>query len=433
MQVRKRLKLQVGEYDWQSSMGCARLFVFGFLLVIAIGIFGATRVDGVNPRDLADQYRESIIFLHFLPESVLIVIAAVFNWSTLRFMIAPIIAIACILIAGALYVQDVYALPFFKNAMEYVISSMFGLSYPTLVIDKGEKQIGKSEINLIDQIGGPGYVMIEPGNAAMFRKLRGPSTAKVSETIFLEPFERLASAINLDEQHGSKDVLPAMTRDGIKVLIKDIHYRFRVKQEEQDGEVVRRSLDNPYPFSERAIQNMTFNLMVQKDGLESWRAAIARSVTGTISDYVSSQPIDKLTAPRTSEFNTRLEVKSEFFVEGMKRRLAGLGAELLWVDVGHIEIEDESIDELRTNLWSAEWAGDASEVRAYGDAIRQAYQELGRAEAQADLIMSIAGALENARPDGDSRENIRKLLLARTAQLLNAMSDRSKDKGQEQQ
>jgi hypothetical protein len=103
-----------------------------------------------------------------------------------------------------------------------------------------------------------------------------------------------------------------------------------------------------------------------------------------------------------------------------------LGAELLWVDVGHIEIEDESVDELRTNLWSADLAGDAAEVRAYGDAIRQAYQELGRAEAQADLIMSIAGALSEANLGDNPKDNIRKILLARTAQLLNAMNETGK-------
>lgn len=111
----------------------------------------------------------------------------------------------------------------------------------------------------------------------------------------------------------------------------------------------------------------------------------------------------------------------------MRKRLAGLGAELLWIDVGHIMIEDESVDDLRTNLWSADWAGDASEIRAYGKSVRQAYQELGRAEAQADLIMSIAGALKEAGvSDKMGSENIRKLLLARTAQLLTTVHDKAK-------
>lgn len=433
MQMRKRLKLQVGEYDWQSSMGCARLFIFGLLVIAVIGIIGGTRMDGINPRDIVDENLRPNFFLRFLPDAVLIVIATIFNRHTFRYMIAPISAIISIIIAGAMYVQDLYALPNLKSALEYVLSSMFGLSYPTLSIDKGEKQIKKGEVNLVDKIGGPGFVMIEPGNAAMFRKLRGPSSAKLSETYFLEPFEKLAAAINLDEQHGTKEVVPAMTRDGIKVLIKDIHFRYRIKQEVVGGEPLRRSLENPYPFSEKAIQDMNLNLIVEKSGLESWRAAVERSVTGIISDYVNSQPVDLLTAPRTNEVQPRLEINSKLFEDTMRNSLARLGAELLWVDVGHIEIEDESVDELRTNLWSADLAGDAAEVRAYGDAIRQAYQELGRAEAQADLIMSIAGALSEANLGENPKDNIRKILLARTAQLLNAMSDSGKGEKQEKE
>jgi hypothetical protein len=423
MQVRRRLKLQVGEYDWQSLMGGIRLFVFGVFLVIAIGWFGSTQLDGINPVDIADQYRESIWYFKHLPQPMLVFIASIFNLNSLRYMIAPTAAITCVLIAGAYYVQDVYALPTFQDGMKYVIASMFGVNYPVLVIDKGETQTKKGSTNLIEKIGGPGFVIIEPGNAAMFRKLHGPSAAKLSEGHFLAPFEVLAQAVNLDDQHGYKESVNATTRDGIKVLLKDINFRFRVKQEtDAAGTATPRSLNNPYPFSQEAIRDMTFGQMIEKNGAELWRKAIDRMVVGAITDFISEKNIDYLTAPRSNDFEPRLEMKKQLFVPEAKKRLANLGAELLWVDVGHIEIEDESVDELRTTLWSAEWAGDANVVRAYGDAVRQAYQELGRAEAQADLIISIAGALNDAEVEGQSQDNVRKILLARTAQILDAMS-----------
>jgi hypothetical protein len=423
MEVRKRLRLQIGEYDWQTLSGAVRFFICGLGFVISIGVFGGIQLDGVNPRDLANQYRDSVWFLHYLSDPVLIVIAAVFNWSSLRYMLAPFAAIVCILIAGSYYVQDVYALPKFKDAFRYVMASMFGIHYPTLTIDKGEKQLNKKETNLIDKVGGPGFVIIEPGNGAMFRMLRGPSEASVSETYFLAPFEQVASAVNLDEQQGVIESMSTMTRDGIKVKLSDIHYRYRIKQlQEKDGAPVRRSIDNPYPFSVTAIRDLTFNLQVRKEGLGTWQSSVGGAVSGAIMDFVSEHTIDYLTAPRSYKFVPRAEIQKKLFEPGMKKRLADLGAELLWADVGHIEIEDESVDELRTNLWSAEWAGDASELRAYGDAIRQAYQELGRAEAQADLIMSIAGAMSESNINGSSPDNIRRILLARTAQLLSAMS-----------
>jgi hypothetical protein len=434
MQVRRRLKLQVGEYDWQSLMGGIRLFVFGIFLVIAIGWFGSTQLDHINVPAIADLYREKIWYFQHLPRSVLIVIASIFNWNSIRYMIAPVAAITCVLIAGAYYVQDIYALPTFEDGLKYVLASMFGVNYPVLVIDKGEVQNTKGKTNLIEKIGGPGFVVIEPGNAAMFRKLHGPTAAKVSEVHFLAPFEVLAQAINLDDQDGYKEAVNATTRDGIKVLLKDVHYRFRVRQEtDQNGEPARRSLSNPYPFSQDAIRDLTFGQMVEKNGPEPWRKAMDRMVTGAISDFIAEKSIDYLTAPRSNDFEPRFEMKQQLFIPDAKKRLANLGAELLWVDVGHIEIEDESVDELRTSLWSAEWAGDANVVRAYGDAVRQAYQELGRAEAQADLIMSISGALSDVEAESNAlgnenhtQENVRKILLTRTAQILDAMSKNSK-------
>ncbi len=453
MQVRKRLKIQVGEYDWQSLAGFVRLFVFGLGVIVAIGVFGGTRIDGIDPRTVADQYRKSIWFFEHLPEWVLVIIGAVFNLHSLRYMIAPLIASIAIIIASAYYVQDVYAIKNFMDALRYVTASMFGSEYPTIRIDKGEKQLVKNEFNLIDQIGGPGFVVIEPGNAAMFRRLRGPSQASVSEVFFLAPFETIASTVNLDEQQGVKEEISATTRDGIKVKVKDIQYRFRIKQlTNKDGTPLHRSPENPYPVSEDAIRDMTFNLQVIEDikkvevkdpksgkddkdsktfreekevKLETWQASIERAVVGTISDYIISKNLDYLTAPRTNDYSARIELNSKLFEDDIRKRLAGLGAELLWVDVGHIEIEDESVDDLRTNVWSVDWAGDAAEARAYGEAIQQAYQELGRAEAQADLIMSIAGALSDANLTGDAVENVRRLLLVRTAQVLDALSEKT--------
>ncbi len=115
MQVRKKLKLQIGEYDWQTLLGFIRLFVFGLLLVIAIGVFGSTRLDGVDPREIAAQYRSSFWFLHYISEPLLVIIAAIINGHSFRYMIAPFSAIVCILMAGAYYVQDIYALPSFKK------------------------------------------------------------------------------------------------------------------------------------------------------------------------------------------------------------------------------------------------------------------------------------------------------------------------------
>ena len=53
-----------------------------------------------------------------------------------------------------------------------------------------------------------------------------------------------------------------------------------------------------------------------------------------------------------------------------------------------------------------------------------AYHEQGRSEAQAEMLMSIIHALDGVKISSvDSREYLRNLILLRTAQILEAMTE----------
>ena len=417
----------IGTADLQALYSFVRLVLI-LVCLLACGVYGATRLDGVDPVLLADQLRQTQPLLHYLSQPVLVGLAAVFNLSTLRYMIAPLAAMVFIWIKGAMFVQDIYALKYFKDAWKYVSASMFGTKYPQLMIDKGEKQLSPKEINLIDVIGGPGHVHIQPGNAAMFRKLREPSRVSVTSSYFLEPFETIAQTVYLDDQQGDREEVPdLMTRDGIRVTLKDVHFRYRIKQQTRNGAQVRKSLHEPYPFSDEAMWNVAFNLNVNKTGLAKWNVAVETTVINGLTDFITSKRLDELTAPIGLPKNPRVELKDNVLFTNIQRGLAGLGAELLWIDVGHVHVVEESVDGQRTDLWAAEWVGDAEITRAYGEAKRLAYQELGRAEAQAEMILSITDSLRESALDPSTNYNIRKLLLVRTAQVLDAMSSPQND------
>jgi len=426
--LRNRNEL-IGTADLQNLFALVRMLLVVFCLLF-FGIFGATQLDGFDPSSRADEIRAEQPLLKFIGKPILVAYAAVFNFHTFRYLIAPTAAMAFVWIAGAFFIKDVYALKHFKDTWRYVIASMFALDYPYLEVDKGEKQINKKSVNLIDAIGGPGIVLIEPGNAAMFRTLRNPSRVSVTSSYFLAPFETIARTISLDDQQGDKDEIEAMTRDGIKVLLKDAHFRYRIQQQVKDGIPVRKSLQDPYPYADDAMRNVAFNVTVNKTGLEEWNAAVERIVVGGITDFIAANKIDDLTAPFRANRNPRIELRDEVLFRGIQRALANIGAELLWIDVGHLHIVEEEVDEQRADLWAADWVGDAEVTRAFGEAKRLAYQELGRAEAQAELILSITDALNESVQEPSSPYNLRKLLLVRTAQVLDAMSsqDTTKDK-----
>ncbi len=251
----------IGTSDWQHLLGFLR-FLGILATILSIGIFGAVTFDKINPAYLAQEYQQAHPLLQFLGQIgrfILIILLTFFNLSTLRFMITPLIAISFIFIAGAYYVKDIYGLPKFRDALHYITASMFAINYPLLIIDKGEKQLSKKKTNLIDVVGGPGYIIVEPGNAAVFRSLRKPTEVEANSSYFLAPFETIAQVVNLDEQQIDRDEVTAITRDGIQVVIKDIHIRYRIKPKEENGKPVRRKLKNPYPnrrhrFAESGFQ-----------------------------------------------------------------------------------------------------------------------------------------------------------------------------------
>jgi hypothetical protein len=106
------------------------------------------------------------------------------------------------------------------------------------------------------------------------------------------------------------------------------------------------------------------------------------------------------------------------------------------MDIGQFEIDNleenkelDPVDQARTKFWAAHWIGDANTIRSYGEAKHLMYQELARAEAQAEMIMSITDSLRNVSFGTDRAETLRHIFLARTAQILEALHDENARKG----
>jgi hypothetical protein len=401
----------------QQVFGKLRIAVT-ILLLLLVASWGAIRFGGWNLTELSQ---------HLLSDPLQTTLVVLFSPQTLRFVIAPLTAITLVFLYAGTYVKDIYALPQLRQGLRYVYSSVAAARYPRLNIDGGEKKLTEGKVNLLNAIGGPGYVYIHPGNAVLFRKLRQPSNVTLRETYFLAPFETIGQIASLDEQQGSRDGVHALSRDGIRVTVRNIHYRYRLCPEMEGGRPKQRTLENPYPFDEEALWNMAYTLSVNEDGLEPWKTAVGRAVIGGITNFINAHEIDYLTAPRQASQDPRNELNQSLLNGPTRAALRNLGAELIYVDLGHFAIDEEKVDEQRAETWAATWLGNAQVVRAYGEAKHSVYLELGRAEAQAELVMGIADALQNANLGEDSTETVRRLLLNRTAQLLEAMTETSKN------
>lgn len=401
----------------ESSLGLLRLIIFFVLPLLLVEWIAAHQFETVDAQALAEHIWAVNPFFRRVPPWAFYLV----DRHNSRYLLAPLYGFICILFAGGAYIQDLYGLKLFRTGIRYILSSAFGFRYPRLIIDGGKKQITKGTTNLIDVVGGPGYALVQPGNAVTFQFLRSPSGISNFNRYFLKPFETVHEIISLDEQHESVPPTTTFTRDGLQVRLTDVHFRFRLLPRENNTQPQQHTPENAYAMSEKAVISAAYNRSVDGNGQDSWHAAVRRVVIGSIIDFINANDIDYLTAPRAEGVSPRLDVQKILQGSGIRNALRNLGAELLWVDVGHLEIIEEEVDEDRLSQWAAPLRGDAATTLAYGEAKLQAYHELGRAEAQAELILSITQALENVNLGDDPGENLRTILLTRTAQVLDSM------------
>lgn len=416
-------------FDVVSPLQIWHDIIFPLLIVNLCVFFGLFML-----RDAIEtSQKDSFILIYLI---ILIVLVVFFVWaefkyvvllltgpSVWRYLVIPLAALFCAFLAGARYVQDIYSSKYGLAAL-YLLASFGGIAYPEIKISEGEKQLEKGKKNRLDSIGGPGYITIRPGNVILTERLHSPAGVYSAGTFFASRFELIVLTLNLDDQHGLVPSVSAVTKDGITVTVRDVQFRYRVWSGQRvTNTAAGRSLSNPYPFTVQAIRNVAYNRTVSLKGLSSWHDAVKSVIVGSITEYIATHQLDQITAPRYVEGDPRKEIGIKLQTPGVRDRLKDTGAQLLWCDIGHFEVENKAISDQRIDTWKAGWVGNANVKRAYGEAQRIAYQEIGHAEAQAEILMSIIHAFDDIDLAKEEKDrNIRNIILMRTAQLLEALA-----------
>ena len=376
------------------------------------------RAMAVMKNFLSGDRNWGVLRLFFLGAVALILfIASIFIHGFWRYLIAPFFAVLLAFMAGVRFIQDIYELESFWNVFQYLFASFFGVLYPSLSVHGGKKSLKEGEENLLDIIGGPGFVSVQTGNAVLFEGRGGQVAIHTSGRHFVPRFETI-QPIALEDQYGEMEGITAMTRDGFDVKIGRTRFRFRLLASEG-----ARSGQNPYPYSEEAIFDMVYNRTVSDQGLGDWGSGVASDIRRVLIEYINRHTLDELTAPHMTGGDPRGDMKSGLRSRMVSNNLRRRGAELLWIDIGSFEISNKQVEQQRLSTWQAKWMGDARLARSYGEAQRLAYQEIGRAEAQAEMVISIMHALSDVSLQGGTRQNLRDMILVRTAQLLEAMGE----------
>ena len=248
---------------------------------------------------------------------------------------------------GSHYLADLFELESPVIAARYLQAAVFGLGYDTLKIAHGEMERLNRNSPLF-RIGGPGYLQVNLGFAAVLESVEGaPRIYGAEGRRFIEGFDRLRDVVDLRDQLGQLDEVQAVTADGVVVQARDVQMVFRVF-----GGGRARTLQSPYPYAEEGIRRLVYGRPVSPEGEDRWRdvlGELARNeiqafVRGlTLQSFLALQPESNATEgtqPPSRFHIPRRELTERFHTAGAQERLRAQGLEIDWVGVGTWEVGD---------------------------------------------------------------------------------------------
>lgn len=373
--------------------------------------------------DVAQKIQSSALFLSQLPLG-LIAVPLTFLWpfSGLEFVILPIGALWIAILFTAQYVRSINRFTSYSEAVHYTFSCLFGLFLPTIIIREAAIDLDESGRSWLADGKGPGYVVVQPGSAILLERINSPSRVISIGRHYVTRFERIKQIIDLRDQHLPIDEEVTITKDRITVKIKKAYIRYRVASSSREEVQSKDNPASPFPYSVEAIRKLTYNRSVTEKGVTEWDTAVKFTAFGAITDYINENNYDRLFMPKGQHEDPRKEIIKRVNSPEVRNRLKNIGTKLAWFDIGYIGLSEENGDIQTIMPWQANWTGKTAITRASGEAQRLAYQELGRAEAQAEMLKSIVNMLNDIQVSENSTENIRNVVLARTAQLLESMT-----------
>ncbi len=308
-------------------------------------------------------------------------------------------------ISAARYLKDLYELPELGMAIEYLAACSYLPNLrPKILITNGKMIVGEDEINLVDRIGGPGIVRVDSKNVVLFEKLYGYSNVYGEGIHDIHRNEFIRDVLTLDEQHCPLEMVEAITVDGIRVRVNQIHVRYRLRQRLRN-----------------ALKNLSDNRLVSETGLLSMNDTVKGIIAGAIQRYINQHTIDQIITPEDHDGDSRQALREELTGIEVRNQMMSIGVDLVGTpQLGALEFPDTSIDKYRLGRWKETQKGEIKVLEAEGKAYELSRQDAVRSQTQVEMIRGILTALKDMQID-DTRD-LDALIQFRTAQILDMWS-----------
>jgi len=275
---------------------------------------------------------------------------------------------------------------------------------PILVIQEGAISYGEN--SPANRVGGPATLIVYSDTAIVteqygrIKRILGPGIHNT------ERFEKVWEVIDLRPQHW---VLPvfALTKEGIPICCQaDISFQI----DDEPGDLgMGVCAEEPYPFAKGAVfQAATAKWMREAerdDTIMPWSTRVVVGFTeGLLRNILAEYRLDWLIAPPQPDQKPPREEIRRRLEEGLRGGARKVGAKLLSVEIGEIEVKardeetarqlSEIVSQQRLEAWHAEWEARAMVSRAEGEA-ELLRMDMARIQAQAEMMVTLTEALQS--------------------------------------
>jgi hypothetical protein len=344
--------------------------------------------------------------------------ASLFTIRTLRHVVPPLLGLMGALLVGAAFLRDLLELPSLRLALDYLYTSLFGGGYPRMTISEGKATLRQPDVNPLLKVGGPGWVDIKLGSAALFERVADPSNVYGPGTHFIRRFETLREAFDLHDLERSRNDIRLLTRDGVPLRLDDMRIGFRIRTRQP------RTQTDPFPVTVNAIRHAAYNRKVTERGQNDWADAVAGSVQGMITGWIQRRMMDELVPPPSEptrpESETlpppyRASLHRHLTDQRARQRLAEMGAELLWVSIGYLRPDPDvdpgqpadgdptgrdKVHQQLIDTWKTRHEAQMKESLADAQALANSLSEKARVETECALILALTHDLRATQESG---------------------------------
>ncbi len=288
-------------------------------------------------------------------------------------------------------VQILYNLPDRQTAETFLFRRRkpHNRSKPIVVKSKMLEDQRSKHVSL--RVGGPDWIRISKGEVAITERDGYVHRVLEAGDYYLDMLEYIYIVLDSKPQERKIDAL-LYTREYIPVTAV-ITIRFRINS----GQVkMSDDDDNPYPVDKNAVKNIVYARSVKKDGsITDWDAKVKSSALHTLRRIVHTYSLSEIMFNK----NVYADIHTEL-TPLVQTELKASGFNLISIRVANIKPKDETVFEQSIKLWKTNQEASIHRQKAENHAQYLFNAEVGKAEAELDMIRAIIEGVDQARSEG---------------------------------